>query len=432
MDFLQIIILAAIGGYGTFLANRGISSMQHVIRGNYPSYNEGKITRRDLFAVAKEAGLPLLIGMLIPLSFTTTFASTFLILILADMIGTYFKSRIQYTLISTLIGAVMGGAISAAQQALFVYVPGLLASDFITNLNTIYSPLIIAFGIIPAIAIGIEKGPRKAIAASAIIAIVYVLCVKFNTISIANGQFTPSLISFVVGVLCYVILTINKKSSDNEQQFIKDKSTEQMKKMKKNIFIMLPMGALLALGAYYGYVATDPLSHILLSQGLSVSAGFVMIMAIFFSLPMIITSTSVSGTYSTIGLGFSIVIGYFCTFIPVAYGNFIVPILGALIMFGEIYLIPILAKFLDKRAAFQKMFVNIRSAGLVVIEVAAFVGAMIVGNTLYPLLGYIVILAVYVISRSMKDKKINQAMISPAAFFIFGILLNALIWLNLL
>ena len=122
---------------------------------------------------------------------------------------------------------------------------------------------------------------------------------------------------------------------------------------------------------------------------------------------------------SPVGMTFVFAAGFFSPHWIVA------AILGAVIVFLEVMLLDVIARFLDRFPGVRAAGEHIRTAMTKVLEIALLVGGMIAGNAIAPSLGYFIVAAIIVLNEAA-GLPVNRLAIGPVAAILTGILVNIL------
>lgn len=434
MDIINLVLMAVIGGYGAFLVNTERAFLQHEVRATCPEFCEERMTRKELFNLAKKSALPLIFGLLIPLTFITKVISLYLLFLLAEMVGLYFEKNTKGKVLSVAIGAVMGVLIFILIHFLYKWIPPVLKLDFMTPLNEIFKPLFAAFAIIPALAIGIKKGAKKGMSAAVLTIVVYIVLLKAETIQGAGRFISAMSISFVFGAILYLILVVSKRSEAQKVEVIEAEGCYE--KIKANSIYYIILGALLALGAHRLVFSYDPIVQMFIGNGFGLEGGFMMLVLMLSMLPALVTSSLVGGAYSLIGLGGAMVIGYWFSPIANIWGTLIAVILGSGVAFVEVFYLKKIANFAQNSLIVSDMGDSLKKATYLIVDYAILVGSFVAVTLLYPsvnaYVGYMWILFFWLLNRVEKNRKINQLMICPIAIISLGLVLNVLKILKIL
>ena len=425
MNWLVVIYYSIVSGFAAFLANQGIAIFNHQLRTEYGNYVAGDITREDLFDLSLKLSIPVIVGIMLPISLATNLLSFFIIFLFSDMIGVFFKNNKLGMVVSTLMGLIFGALLSITFQLFMIYVPGIFSINFISPLTGVFEPLLLVFALIPATAIGIDYGAKKSIAATFLTILVYIITLRFFP-QTAIGA------AFLVGTIIYILMSAKEANVINFNQEQVEQFKNNVERIKKHQILFMMMGALLAVGSYYYIISTDTLIQALVANRLGVQAGFVMFFIGISIIPKVFISATESGAFNPIGFGFSIAAGYLATVFNGWIGAFIAVILGALIAGWEATSMPRIAELLDNHKRFKKMAEHMRSSSRAIQDIAIFIGSMLVANAIYPNVGYVFVFAIWFINRSTPTRYFQQVAIGPASIILMGLVINLLKFLDLL
>jgi hypothetical protein len=425
MNWLVIIYYALISGYSAFLANRGIAIFNHQLRSEYGNYVAKDLTREDLFDLSLKLAIPTIIGVMLPISIATNILSFFIVFLLADMIGIFFKNNFSGMILSIIVGVLFGAFISFSFQAFMLYVPTFFRIDFITPLKGIFEPLLLVFALIPATAIGIDYGAKKSIAAAFLTILVYIVTLRFF-------PQTAIAASFLVGTIIYIIMSAKEANVIDFNQEQVSLFKDNVKRINDNQIHFMIMGGLIAIGSYYMILTTDTLTQALVANGLGLQAGFVMFFIAVSIIPKVFISSTESGAFNPIGFGGAITVGYLATSIGGFFGAIIAIVFGVVVARLEAVSMPQIAQLLDNHKRFKKMAEHMRASSRAIQDIAIFIGSMLVANIIYPGVGYIFVFAFWFINRATPTRFIEQVAIGPASIILMGVVVNLLRFLDIL
>ena len=425
MNWIVVLYYALMTSYAAFLANQGIAIFNHQLRSEYGNYLEKDSSREDLFDLSLKLSIPIIIGVILPISIATNLLSFFIMFLFSDMIGIFFKKSLSGSILSIIVGAIIGGGLSIGFQAMMLYLPPLFSIDFITPLIDIFDPLLIVFALIPATAIGIDYGAKKSIAATFLTLLVYIVTLRFfPQTSIAAA--------FLVGTFIYILMSSKDANAINFNQEQVEQFKDNVKRISNHQIYFMIMGSLLAIGSYSYILATDTLAQALVANNLGLQAGFVMFFIGISIIPKVFISSTESGAFNPIGFGFAITAGYLATVFNGWFGAVAAVILGGIIGGIEANAMPKIAELLDNHKRFKKMAENMRASTRAIQDIAIFIGSMLVANAIYPNIGYVFVFAIWFINRSTPTRYFQQVAIGPAAIILMGLVINLLRFLDLL
>lgn len=159
-NFIQCIVIVAVGALGSILVNRGVAVFNDGLRPIMPEYLENRMTRGELAATSFALSFGLIVGFGIPLSIGATIIIGHSILLACDIIGIWTPDNKIGMVTAGVLGAVYSiGIVLGLQFVVDLF--NMLPVNFIDSLSLIGNPIIIAFTVFPAIAIGYQHGLKK-------------------------------------------------------------------------------------------------------------------------------------------------------------------------------------------------------------------------------------------------------------------------------
>jgi hypothetical protein len=138
INLLTIIVMAALGGISTYLANQNIAVFHDGLRPLYSQYFSGAMDRRALFATSFALSFGLVIGFGIPTSIAGKIIIVHTILLGCDILGTLFSDSGNRKWIATAVGALFGILLLFGMQAI-TDIFSVLPIDFTGNLGNVGS-----------------------------------------------------------------------------------------------------------------------------------------------------------------------------------------------------------------------------------------------------------------------------------------------------
>lgn len=432
MEFLNYIVIAAIGALASVLANKGIAVFNDGFRPIVPQYLEGKISRKELAAMSFAISFGLVIGFGIPTSIAATIILIHSLLLSTDIIGTWCPDNFKGTVAAGVIGAVYGIGILVGLEFI-VQLFAALPYNFLGTLGGVSKFVVVGFAIFPALAVGYQHGVKKGVIAAAVTILVYFLVKKFGIFMV--GDFTIRLngegMAMLAGTITMLFFAATQKveSTDSNTALVNIFS-EKVARIRKNWPLLAVMGGLVAAATSLSIVAGDPASLALLANGAYSEAALAAFTRAIGFIPLVFTTAIVTGVYGPVGVTFVFVVGL------VLHGNPLLAALGgAAVMVLELLLINVFAKGMDKFPGVKDMGEHIRTSMNKVLEVALLVGAVVAAEAMAAAVGLSGIGALFVIGvlllNRMSKKPIVELAIGPVATIAFGILLNLLIIIKL-
>ncbi|PLR80613.1 YhfT family protein [Bacillus sp. V33-4] len=415
IEIIKVVVFAVMGGYATYLANRAIAVYHDGLRPIMPEYLNGNMTRRELGGISFAISIGFITGFAMPITIASGIIVIHIVLLSADIIGTFFKN----TTLAVVIGVVYGAVVPLTLDAIikgFGYLP----VNFLDALASVGDPIIYAFVAFPAVAVGYQFGKIKGLITFLLSSLGWVITERINPINISGNEVALSTqgIAMLVGMICLILYASRNKT--RAEDVGEGLFTENVKRIRKNIYFLLPMGAILAIAANYHWIAGEPIAAALLGEGEIMSAALVAFIQALAFMPLIITTALVSGVYATNGwCDWLIGIGY------VSANPLMAGVLGAGAMGAEILSLGKIGSFLNKFPALKLSGDNIRTAMLQILEIALLVGGINAANLIWPGTGMFMVVALYILNE-IAGKPVIRLAAGPIAAIIVGILANIL------
>ena len=431
MDFLKYIVVIAIGALASMLANRGIAVFNDGFRAIVPQYYDGQISRKELGAMSFAISFGLVIGFGLPTSIAATIILIHCLLLTTDIIGTWCPDSKLGLIASGVIGGVYGLLLLVGLEFI-VKLFGLLPYNFLNDLGSVSVYMTIAFAIFPAVAVAYQHGFGKGAITAIITVIAWFLFKKFGTFPIGDRTFTLNAdgMAMLVGVIMMLVFAAQIKGEGASNATLTKVFSAKLERIRKNWFLLAIMGGLLAAGTSLAIVAGDPASLAALGNGQNVEGGMIALARAIGFVPLVFTTSIVTGVYAPAGCTFVFVVGLFLNGKPL-----FALVLGAAVMIVELLLINVFAKGMDKFPGVKEMGEHIRTSMTKVIEITLMVGAVVGAEKIGAAVGMtgigaMTVIACVLLNRRSK-KPIVEMAIGPVACIIFGLLINVLLLVGL-
>ncbi|BAD39543.1 YhfT family protein [Symbiobacterium thermophilum] len=416
METLQLVVAALMGGLAAFLAQQGIAVFNDGLRPLLPEFLEGRMNRRELALTSFALCFGLVIGFGIPFSLTSQIILIHSVFLATDIIGTSSPNK----WLAAGLGAAWGVLLTIGLQAL-VDLFALLPVNFLDALGQVSSPITAAFAVFPALAVALHHGWKKGAITFALQMLARQIVVRVNPIQFGTASINLNAegTALVIGMILLLVFAAREKAEVTADASLAAVFSDRVQRIKKNVLVLSIMGALVAAAANLGVVAGDPISLGLAAEGNIVDAGIAALARGIGFVPLVATTAVATGVYGPVGMTFVFAAGFFSPHWIVA------AILGAVIVFLEVMLLDVIARFLDRFPGVRAAGEHIRTAMTKVLEIALLVGGMIAGNAMAPGLGYFIVAAIVVLNEAA-GLPVNRLAIGPVAAILTGILVNIL------
>ena len=431
MEFLKYIVVIAIGALASMLANRGIAVFNDGFRAIVPQYYDKQISRKELATMSFAISFGLVIGFGLPTSIAATIILIHCLLLTTDIIGTWCPDSKLGLILSGVIGGLYGLLLLIGLEFI-VKLFGYLPYNFLSDLCSVSVNMTIAFAIFPAVAVAYQHGFNKGAITGIITVLAWFLIKKFGTFPIGDRTFTLNAdgMAMLVGVVMMLVFAAQVKGEGNSNAALTQVFSEKLGRIRKNWILLAVMGGLIAAGTSLGIVAGDPASLAAVGQGDWSSAAMIALARAIGFIPLVFTTSIVTGVYAPAGCTFVFVVGL------LLHGNPIVALLvGAAIMIVELLLINVFAKGMDKLPGVKDMGEHIRTSMTKVIELTLIIGAVVGAEKIAAAVklsgvGAMFVIACILLNRRSK-KPIVEMAIGPVACILFGLLVNLLLLVRL-
>ena len=431
MAILKYIVIIAIGALASMLANRGIAVFNDGFRAIVPQYYDKQISRKELAAISFSISFGLVIGFGLPTSIGAAIILIHCLLLTTDIIGVSCPDSKLGLILSGVIGGLYGLLLLVGLEFI-VTLFGLLPYNFLNDLGSVSTYMTIAFAIFPALAVAYQHGFGKGAITGVVTVVAWFLLKKFGTFPIGEKTFTLNAdgMAMLVGVIMMLVFAAQIKGEGSANAALTQVFSSKLERIRKNWFLLAIMGGLIAAGTSLAIVAGDPASLAALGNGQAAEGGMIALARAIGFVPLVFTTSIVTGVYAPAGCTFVFVVGLFLNGKPL-----FALILGAAVMIVELLLINVFAKGMDKFPGVKDMGEHIRTSMTKVIEITLMVGAVVGAEKTAAAVGLsgvgaMFVIAVVLLNRRSKKPVVEMA-IGPVACILFGLLINVLLLLGL-
>ena len=431
MAFLKYIVIIAIGALASMLANRGIAVFNDGFRAIVPQYYDKQISRKELAAISFSISFGLVIGFGLPTSIGASIILIHCLLLTTDIIGVSCPDSKMGLILSGVIGGVYGLLLLVGLEFI-VTLFGMLPYNFLSDLGSVSTYMTIAFAIFPAVAVAYQHGFKKGVITAVVTVIAWFLLKKFGTFPIGDRTFTLNAdgMSMLVGVVMMLVFAAQIKGEGSANAALTQVFSSKLERIRKNWFLLAIMGGLIAAGTSLAIVAGDPASLAALGEGKATEGGMIALARAIGFVPLVFTTSIVTGVYAPAGCTFVFVVGLFLCGKPL-----LALILGAAVMIVELLLINVFAKGMDKFPGVKEMGEHIRTSMTKVIEITLMIGAVVGAEKTAAAVGMAGVGAMFVIATVLLNRRskkpIVEMAIGPVACILFGLLVNVLMLIGL-
>lgn len=426
---MEMVIIGALGALAAIMANKGIAVFNDGLRPVIPQYLEGKIDKKALAATSFALGFGLVIGFGIPVSIGATIILIHSILLATDIIGTWSPKGMKGAIIAGVIGASYGIALVMGLQYI-VDIFTLLPVNMMEGLSKIGAPVVVAFAVFPALAVGYQHGFKKGAISFVATLLVMVLVKRFGIITFSKDvtlRLSPEGFALLTGMIFMIAFSMQMKGEEGVQnnQNLINIFSDRVKKIRSHWLILASMGGLISAATSLALVAGDPISQNLMGQGLFSEAALAAFARSIGFVPLVFSTAIVTGVYGPAGTTLVFVFGVLLQGNPM-----LAFIVGFIIMVLEIFLLEFAGKGLDKFPGIREMGEYIRTSMNQVLEVGLLIGGAMASEAMAPGIGYFWVIGIYLLNRRASKPLVALA-VGPVAAISLGIIMNILTWLGL-
>lgn len=423
----ELISIAAVGALGSILVNRGVAVFNDGLRPIMPEYLEGRITRKELAATSFALSFGLIIGFGIPLSIGAVIIIAHSILLACDIIGIWTPDNKGGMIIAGIVGAVYSIGVCLGLQFI-VDMFNQLPVNFLDSLSLVGSPIIISFIVFPTVAVGYQHGLKKAVYTAIITLISYLLFAKFGSFTVASYDISlsPEGMSLLVGMLMMVYFAAKvKNEGDSSNADLVNIFAERVNRIRKNRWLIALMGGLVALVSAQLILAVDAMPQALINDAKYGEAAIATFARAIGFVPLVFSTAIVTGVYGLAGTTLIFVVGLIFRDMPI-----VAFFAGAAVMYGEIMLLSVVTRGMDKLPGVREMGEHIRTSLTDVLGMAILIGSALAADQIAPSIGFFWVMGFYLLNRLAKKPLVELA-VGPVAVIILGILVNVLHFIGL-
>lgn len=415
---MNIVVIASIGALASILAQKGIAVFNDGLRPIMAEYLEGRMTKAELAATSFALSFGLVIGFGIPVSIGAAILLIHSILLGTDIIGAWSPRGNFGSIIAGIIGALYGVGLLLGLQWIVTLFKSLPVNIF-DAMGAVGTPVVSAFAAFPALAVALQHGVSKGVITLAISALVRVLIVRFSPLVIGGAKVSlnPDGMAMLAGMIVLVIYGMKERAEDSTN--LAALFTDRVARIKKNVWILAVMGALVAAATAMHLLAGDPISLNLVKEAKYSDAALAALARAIGFLPLVGTTAISTGVYGPVGMTFIFAAALFSN------NPLVAALLGFVIIFAEVYLLSGIAGFLDRFPGIRKSADNIRTAMSQLLEIALLVGGINAGNAMLPGLGIFLVIGIYLLNEAAGSPIVRMA-IGPVGAIIVGIIVNIL------
>lgn len=422
------LLIMALGGLAAALANRGVAVFNDGLRPVMPEFTEGRMDQKALAATSFALCFGLVIGFGIPFSLTSAIVLIHSILLGTDIIGTWCPRKNWGTALAAAVGAAYGyGLLVGLGEVVKFFAK--LPIDFLPSLGQVGAPIVAAFAVFPALAVGYQYGFKKGILTLGVSVVVRQVVALYGKIPMGDGRviaLNPEGMALLAGMIVLLVLAAQEKPSEEGSGSVSLLSLfeDRVNRIKGNIVLLAIMGGLVSAATSMQILAGDPISLRLLGEGKNIEAALTALARGIGFVPLIVTTAITTGVYGPVGMTFVFAAGLL---IPNPWLAFVA---GLVIIAAEVFFLDVIAKALDSFPGIRRCGDNIRTSMSKILEIALIVGGVLAAQAMAPGFGYFVVIGLYVLNQVARRPIVSMA-VGPVGAIVTGLLINVLYYLGL-
>ncbi len=426
VNFLTILVMAALGGIASYLSNQNVAVFNDGTRPMYGPYLEGKTDRKTLFATSFALSFGLVVGFGLPTSIAGGIIIIHTILLACDIIGVAFPDDKKGAILSTAVGALFGVVLLFGMQFI-VDLFAMLPINFLGSLSTVGGLVITLFCVFPALAVAYQTNFKTGAIVLVLTMLVKQIFALYGTFVIGNVTVALNSdgMALLFGIVAMVVVAARTgKKGDGSTNEVFKVFENNISRIKKNIWMLAIAGGIVAAATTLCIVAEGPASLALTAEGNYTEAAIVALGRCLGFIPLVMTTAIISGVYSPCGTKAV----HIPAILLIQYGIMGVAgsfVIGCLIMAVEVLLLGFIAKGMDKFPGMKDLGDNTRTAMSKILDIALLVGGMMAANAIAPTLGYVWVIGLYFLNQTAK-KPVPAMAIGPIGAISLGIIVNIL------
>lgn len=421
VNSITLVLLCALTA---FLSHMGMAVFHDGIRPVIPEYIEGRMHRSEMASVAFGLSVGFIASVGIGNALATNLLNPWLLFLATDIIGIVSPKK--------WLAAIFGGAWGILCLTGIGTINTILTGvpvDMIGALGELGTYVMTGFAVFPIIAIIMQFGMKKGVAAAVITLLFRFVGPTFSTVS---GDSWTMLVGIIVLIAFCIHEDVKNKSGDD--MLDENIFTERVNRIRKNLPFLMAAGAIIAVACNLHVLAGSDVSMFDLSKAYALgdtpeaqamirAAATNEFMRGLSFIPLIATTAVTTGVYGVAGFTFVYFAGYLCP------NPIVAAVVGAVIILIEVLALGFIGKFLGKFPSIRSASDNIRSSMNTCVELALLIGSinascvMGAGTSVGASGGFIITALIYLINEST-GRKIMRMAIGPIGAIATGLILN--------
>jgi len=419
MDAINMAVVVVLCAGTAWLSHIGAAVFHDGLRPVLPEYLEGRMKRPELGSVAFGLSVGFIASVGISHTLATGILNPWLLFLTTDILGIISPKK----WLAPILGGAWGALCLSSLTAINLVLTG-LPVDLIGAMGALSSPVVSGFALFPLVAIFMQFGWKKGVAAAAITLVVRQLVMTFSSIY-------PESIQVFVGVLMLVAFAVfnDVKNKEGRSDALDNVFSQRTARIRKNAPWLMAVGAVIAVACNIGVFAGSEVSIYVLADAarqtgsaqsdLVNQAALAAFMRGLGFIPLIATTAVTTGVYGVAGFTFVYVVGYLMP------NPFLAALAGAAIILLEILLLGSIGRALGKFPSIRAASDSIRSSMIMVMEFALLIGSISAVVAMGGYTGFFIGAMIYFVNE-LTGRRVMRMAIGPIAAIATGLLLNLL------
>lgn len=440
----KAMLVIVLCGFGAIVAHQALAVFNDGARPFMLDFIQGRSKRIATATIVFGLSAGFIFGLGAPMALSTGVLNPWLVFLPVEILGLLAPWKWLAGVAGATWGAVCAYGLAAANAAAHA-----LPIDFITALQQMSTPILWIFAGFPVVAIARQFGKFQAFITFSIELIFTLIAMKFFP-SIFAG--TIALAAGVIVLLYFAVtkdLTERKQISQTmasvsrEERAAAEEAATQTRevtqlifgpnatRLRKNWAWFAILGGLVCALAASGNFAGGEATSFLVAEGKMAQAAQIDFIRVLGFVPLIATTALASGAYAMAGFTLVYPVGYMISVLSFPLALPIAFTAGGIIFTGEVLLLSIIGRWLEKWPAIRDSADHIREAITESLALAILIGSLMAANSMGGGLAILIVGGFYLLNEATGRPVVRLAA-GPAAVLLGGILLNIVYIIHLL
>jgi hypothetical protein len=404
-EVAKLLVIGALGAVSSAASHRNIAIYHDGLRTSVADITSGIKTRREMASYAYTISIGFVVAFALPFALASGILIIHMIMLGADVIGVRSRRTIE-----ALAGGLAWGVFVTGAVDLFVKGVQHLPLDT-TGRDLLWMPLVFSIPLLGAATAAQAHGFRAGFLATLATAAVW--AVSFAVWDAADPgsatTFGSGLIAFAVVLVALIVVALRERAEDETDLTFFD---DHIRRIRGNWLYLLPIAALIAVTASYGWIGGEPVQVALMSSDHLEGAAAVAVFSTIGFVPLQGMTGLVSGVWNQHGYpDWFLGAGY------LASNPVVAAVAGAALMGVELLTLRRVAWLLTARPGVTTLGSAARESLEIVPNVAMLAGGVLAATAVGGPAGAFTVIAVYLLN----DKRGRPIM--PIAAPVIGYLL---------